>query len=1032
MTLASGSVPALLIWYAALLGVGAAAFPIAFGLFPRLNDRGFGFSRVLGLALATYLLMLVVTLRAAPNGRRTALACAGVLALAGAAAFFGRRRQVLVFLREKRRRLILSEAVFAFGFLFFLAFRALAPEIYWGEKPMDFSILNILVRTSTLPASDPWFAGAPLRYYTFGHQALAWLSQVTGLSTRFTFNLAFGLLGGATLQGMFALLAAWTGTLRAGFLGAAMTALLGNLSGLREWLVFRRPKHEPLNWHYFWATSRVVPATVNEYPLWSFLFADLHAHVIAIPFFLVVAACALELVRAHADSQSPLTERLAAAALLGFAAAAQVLTNAWDAPLLAGLLLLLPIVLAAAPGLSLRSGLRALVSGMVSLGVAGGTAWPLWPRGSGSPGFGKNWEPTPPGIEVVNVFGLFFFLAFGWWLVACAAKLEERGKLPGARVRVALLLGAAAILTLVGLVSPVALCSVGVAAFLTASFALAEQPEDRLAFGFAGTAFFLIAFALRLFIYDRFNTIFKLFLESWLLLSIATAALVFGRTERRGAWKTWPIPLRAAASCLFALAAFTAVTGARGFVGSGRPMPPGVPTSSVTLDGLAYLERSRPGEYKAVLWLRDKVPGTPVILEAQGPGYQDFSRISMYTGLPTVVGWDPHVGQRGNPASEIASRRAAVDAIYTIPSAEAAASFLRRYHVGYVYVGWLERRTYPGAGLRKFDEAPQLFRLVYENPEARVYRVVGGDSQDVIAVHEPVPTPEAAATERSEPETQPSISETAAPDRLPFSGMREPRDGTVDGRGRLWIADFGNSRLRIFDGAGGYLGGWGGRGSGTWGFNQLCSVAIRGDRVYVADTWNGRIESFTLAGQRKAEAGDGNLYGPRGVAVTPDGRVWVCDTGNHRVIVYDAELEQTATFGKKGSGKDELDAPVGIASGSGGRIFVADSANRRIQILDGSGAFQGSWPVPGWTSACEPHLEADDDGRLYVADPTGEAVLVYDTAGRLESRITRDGKGQPFARPTGIAIAAKTRILYVINSGDSSVAIVPLPRRTGK
>jgi YYY domain-containing protein len=1030
MTLAVGSVFALLIWYAALLCVGAAAFPLAFRLFPRLADRGFGFARVLGLAFATYLLTLAVTLRAAQNGRLTALVCAAALAAAGAAAFVGRRRQILAFLRENRRRLLLSEAVFAFGFLFFLAFRALAPEIYWGEKPMDFSILNILVRTPTLPASDPWFAGAPLRYYTFGHQALAWLSLVTGLSTRFTFNLAFGLLGGATLQGAFALLTAWTGTLRAGFVGAAMTALLGNLAGLREWLVFRRPKHEPLDWHYFWATSRVIPSTVNEYPLWSFLFADLHAHVIAIPFFLLVAACALELVRSHADPISRLTERLGGAALLGFAAAAQVLTNAWDAPLLAGLLVLIPIVLAAAPGVSLRAAVRALASGVVSLGVVFAAAWPLWPRGSGSPGFGRNWEPTPPGIEVLNVFGLFFLLAIGWWLVACAARLKESGKLPGTPLRVALVLGAAAILAAAGLASPVALCGVGVGMFLAASFALAEQPEDRLAFGFAGTAFFLVAFALRLYIDSRMNTIFKLFLEAWLLFSIATAALVFGRTDGRGAWRTWPGPLRLAAGCLFALAAFTAVTGARGFVVHGRPMPTGAPTSPVTLDGLAYLERSRPGEYKAVTWLRDKVRGTPVILEAQGPSYGEFSRISMYTGLPTVVGWDPHVGQRGNPASEIASRRSAVDAIYTIPSAEAAAGLLRRYHVGYVYIGWLERRTYPGDGFRKFDEATDLFQLAYENPEARVYRVVGGDSQDVIAVRELVPTPSPKTTEGSEPETPPSIRETAAGDRPPFSGMREPRDGTVDGRGRLWVADFGNSRLRIFDSKGGYLGGWGGRGNGTWGFNQLCSMAIRGDNIYVADTWNGRIESFTLAGKRKAEAGD--LYGPRGVAVTPDERVWVCDTGNHRVIVYDALLNQIATYGKKGSGQDELDAPVGIAPGSGGRIFVADSANRRIQILDGSGAFRGSWPVPGWMSACEPHLEADDDGKLYVADPTGEAVLVYDTAGRIESRITRDGTGRPFARPTGIAIASKTRILYVINSGDSSVAIVPLPRRTAK
>ena len=499
MTSAAGSVSALVIWYAALLFVGAAAFPLAFGLFPRLADRGFGFARTLGLIFVTYLLTFAVTLRAAPNGRKTALLCAAVLAAAGASAFLARRRQMLAFLRENSRRLLLSEAVFAFGFLFFLGFRALAPEIYWGEKPMDFSILNILVRTPTLPASDPWFSGAPLRYYTFGHEALAWLTLVTGLSTRLTFNLAFGFLGGATLQGAFALLTSWTGTLRAGFVGAAMTALLGNLSGLREWLVFRRPNHDPLNWHYFWATSRVIPDTVNEYPLWSFIFADLHAHVLAIPIFLLVAACALELVRAHAAPESRLLERMGSAALLGLAAAAQALTNAWDAPLLAGLLLLIPLVLAAAPAVSFRAALRALASGAVSVGVVFAAAWRLWPRGSGPPGFGRNWEPTPSGVEVLNVFGLFFFLLLGWWLVASAARLGETGKLSGTRLRVALLLGAAAALTAAGFASPVALCGIGVGAFFAASITLAEQPEDRLAFGFAGTAFFLVAFALRLF-----------------------------------------------------------------------------------------------------------------------------------------------------------------------------------------------------------------------------------------------------------------------------------------------------------------------------------------------------------------------------------------------------------------------------------------------------------------------------------------------------------------------------------------------------
>ncbi len=130
---------------------------------------------------------------------------------------------------------------------------------------MDFSILNILVRTQHLPPSDPWLAGAPLGYYTFGQEMVVFLTLLTNLSTRFTFNLAFGMLGGTILQGAFSLARNWGGRLRAGVAGAAFILLLGNLSGLREWL----EKKRALDWDYFWATSRVIRDTINEYPLWS-------------------------------------------------------------------------------------------------------------------------------------------------------------------------------------------------------------------------------------------------------------------------------------------------------------------------------------------------------------------------------------------------------------------------------------------------------------------------------------------------------------------------------------------------------------------------------------------------------------------------------------------------------------------------------------------------------------------------------------------------------------------------------------------
>jgi DNA-binding beta-propeller fold protein YncE len=255
--------------------------------------------------------------------------------------------------------------------------------------------------------------------------------------------------------------------------------------------------------------------------------------------------------------------------------------------------------------------------------------------------------------------------------------------------------------------------------------------------------------------------------------------------------------------------------------------------------------------------------------------------------------------------------------------------------------------------------------------------------------------------------------------------MNQPRDAAVDGRGRIWIADFGNSRLRVFDGKGGFLGGWGGRGSGPHGFNELCGVAIRGEDLFVADTWNGRVQAYKLSGEFRTSAT--GLYGPRGVAVDGRGRVWVTDSGNHRIVVYDPELVQIHVFGKRGAARGEFSGPVGIAAGPGGLVYVADTGNRRIQVLDAGGIVQAVWPVPGWGDGVEPHVEADGAGTVWVSDPARNAVFEFDRAGNLRRRNDADGAGAPFVRPTGLALDEKTRILYVVNSGNNTVSRLSVP-----
>jgi YYY domain-containing protein len=1014
-----GSIASAVIWYLAILVVGALALPIAHDLFPDLADRGAGFARILGLVLTTYVLAIGVKSRVLPNNGVGAWISLLMLAAAGAYALF-RRAGIVQFWRERWRAIAFGELIFGIGFVLFLLFRAFNAEIYWGEKPMDFSILNILVRSRTLPPSDPWFAGAPLGYYVFGQQMVAFLTLLTGLSTRYTFNLAFGLLGGVIAQGAFSLARSWANSLRAGLTGAGFVVLLGNLAGLREWLVRKRP----IDWHYFWATSRVVPDTINEYPLWSLLFADLHAHLLALPLFLLVGAGMLQFLRAHVGPAAGSSGRLRASLCLGLAIAAQALTNAWDIPLLGGLLLLTGIIASFSDTPSSRSKRLGLTSISVaaSAAVAFLLALPLWVHGGGPPGFGRNAEPGARGVDVFLHYGLFFFLAL-FWLAATVSETLSRNDRT-ARLRWLPYL-AAAVLLAISIVSVDVFCVAAILLFVLAIVRLLPRPEDRLSSGMIAAAFFLVLFTQKAFISDRMNTFFKLYFEAWPLFAISTAVLVFGFAARTGSYERWPTVFRVFFLVLLAAGVFTSVTIVRGALfAPGNPSRP-QETRRFTLDGLRYLESWRPGEYAAVEWLRRAIPGTPVLLEAHGASYQDFSRVSMLTGIPTVLGWEHHVKQRGNPESEVEARRVAIERVFSSSDIAGIADTLRKYHVGYVYVGAVERRTYPPEGLRKFASHPDLFQVAYENPDVTIYRVVGGAAEDVIApVREALPVEAKKGEPQEEPEEPPRISDTSISQAPPFSGMKEPRDAAVDDRGRIWIADFGNSRLRIFSPEGGLLGGWGGLGSGRFGLRQPSGIAIAGDDVYIADTWNGRIQFFTIEGEWKSTAT--GLFGPRGVAVSTDGRVWVADTGNKQLVVYDASLKEVQRIGKLGSGPLEFSDPVGIAVGPSNTIYVADAGNSRVQILNDKGQFQRAIPVPAWNRNVEPHLEVDEDGTIYASDPEGNSLITFEPSGDVDRRSV-DDSNRPLSRPTGVALDRKNRILYVVNSGNGTISKWNIP-----
>ena len=136
-----------------------------------------------------------------------------------------------------------------------------------------------------------------------------------------------------------------------------------------------------------------------------------------------------------------------------------------------------------------------------------------------------------------------------------------------------------------------------------------------------------------------------------------------------------------------------------------------------TLDGTAWMAGPFSADLKAIHWLNEHVTGAPIILEAVGDSYSDYSHISGLTGLPTVLGWPGHEWQwRGEYPSQ---READVKTIYETASTATARALLDQYDVTYVYVGTLERRDYAPAALQKFAA---FMTVAYDAAGVTIYK----------------------------------------------------------------------------------------------------------------------------------------------------------------------------------------------------------------------------------------------------------------------------------------------------------------------
>lgn len=792
--------PLILRWLLALEAIGWGLYPLLYLVTPGLRDRGLTLAKPFGLLLLAYPVWFVAAL-GVPAFTAPVLALAGV-ALAGGGWFVALRRpgrdagaegsghcSLPCFLRSSWRYIALSEAILIGGFLGAIWLRSYIPEIVGTEKPMEIGFLSATTRAETMPPRDPWLSGYGINYYYFGYVLVAALAKLTAISSSIAFNLGLATIFATALCGAAGvttnLLAAARDqgetvprarTLGMGLLGGYLLVLAGNMYAPADVLSRGRAAIDEWWWGGLgWKSSRVVIDTgfperyfgrdaqpvpnITEFPSFSFILGDLHAHVLALPFAVLALGLALDLFlrplfAPGAGPQRGIAAWLPPPAALGRLGAAALVIgglyaiNSWDLPTYAAVYLAagaLPLILARRGATRREWAAAALfVVGCFAFwlpfyarftSLIGGEPFalpepwaslPLISRLSKSLGL-VIWGKTPP-----DQFFLVYLLPWVVGLIFLVWRWRAAEGAGAARRDLTAPILACLGLALVGvfLQMPVFLYA-GLIMLLAAAIvrgwrarAAAAHP-DLFAVGLFAAAFALALLTEVFFIHDvfgnRMNTVFKVYYQAWTLLAIGVGyAIVQIVAVRVGTPRErWRLPATATIALLLVATIAYPVYSSNARTDQFR--------ASSGLDGLTFVRERQPGEYAGIVWARENIPASAVVAEAPGCSYGEYfgmphNRVSAFAGVSTPLGWGGHESQwrGGDPArlAELGPRAADVNRLYATTDAAEAGAVLDRYGITYIYVGLFEREGfsvggfgsdckagggYPPEGLAKFD-----------------------------------------------------------------------------------------------------------------------------------------------------------------------------------------------------------------------------------------------------------------------------------------------------------------------------------------